>query len=308
MAQSATPATPSLHWPACVPAYAATMRILTMLLIAFCLLSTLAAAEPQRKGAYFNPRISNRSIAMNQAVHVVFTTIPAQLTEVAIVPVVRTALDLPEARAHWRLLGEPEVAVHERLKTIQVSFALLPRQAGTLTLPDIPVRWLEGDQMAHFGDITVADGIKVGNDIRPVPLEHNRVLGYAWESSFEDLVAALGRDPLEQGTEPDSGTFRPREEVRIDCRAGSMWRIQLDTADLALAEVRHHFIDRWGEAIIDHLDEQPPSLTWLIGWLRIEAEPLPTGGTRLRMVREDVADQILAERVNSAIFDILDGK
>ena len=281
------------------------MRILFLLLC----LGTAMAAQTAR-GALFNPRISSRSIALNQPVRITFTTIPAQLPEVDIVSTVRSALALPDARSRWRLYGTPSVEVHDRLHTIEVGFVLLPRISGSLQLPEIPVRWLEGEQLARFGQVVVADGIAVGAEQRQIPRECTEVAGVPWTADPTVLKNQFGA-PEEVSTEPvHILRFQPEPNLIIETQAGRLSQVRVDTPQLRLEDARHQLVERWGEPILDRVGKSLPSqaqLLWHIGWLRIEGYP-QEDGMRVVLVREDVASDILANHVQQSLFRLLEGR
>jgi hypothetical protein len=288
------------------------MPRLLLILIACCSLGLIHSAE-ERKGAFFNPRVSSRSIAFNQVVRVTFTTIPAQIPEVDVLSTVRSALALPSALADWRLYREPMVVVHERLLTIEVSFALQPRHPGVLPLPSIPVRWLNGDQVGEFGTVAVGDEILVGNQPRPIPLELSAVAGFSWETPYALLKQQIGEPvEIEKGpVDTARSIFKPAEHVEIECRGMLMHSIRIHSTGMDLDQARSSFIDRWGEPTSDESGNERPRLTWVIGWLRITATQTTDQagpGISLELLREDVAQKLMSKQIEQKVFDILDGK
>ena len=94
---------------------------------------------------------------MNQTILVRFTTLRPQLEDVDPRVIVDAALSQGETAANWRLLGKPVIVDNEKVGTLNISFSLLPRVSGDVPLPEIPVRWLRGNQIASFGNAQVVE-------------------------------------------------------------------------------------------------------------------------------------------------------
>lgn len=265
-----------------------------LLLVAYGLLAAGEAPRP----AFFNQRVSSRTIALNQPVRLEFTTIPRQIESVNIEASVADAITVGQAR-RWRLVGRPGVQIDDKTRTVRVSLALQPRQAGQQELPTIPVSWLTGEQVVEFGAVTVEPHIVVGGEPRPLPGELNGVAGYAWGSRLSDLAAELGPTTAEG----ERVLARPQPGLALVFRRGELSEAQIDTREVTLEAARASFLARWGNPLADDAH----GLVWVIGWTRIAATPLPNqGGVRVTVLREDLLDREVQARLGEQVFRWLD--
>jgi len=269
------------------------LRILCVLPLLAC--TALATA------AQFNPRISDRDIALNDSVRVTFSTMRPQRPEVDIRSTVNGALTLPGVREHWRVIGEPEVVQHEKVKDISVTMVLAPRHAGTLALPDIPIRWLDGDRIAEFATVDVADHIQVGKTEKPLPPELQAIGGYEWGIGAEAILAIDSRNRIDAERDGSTVILTPGG-LQLVLIEDQLTEAILTVADLSLERAGSSFVERWGVA-----HERPDgSLHWIVGWLEIVAEPAGNG-SRLRFAHEGVRSTAIAAKVANDVFDVLEG-
>jgi hypothetical protein len=248
-----------------------------------------------------NARVSNRQIALNQPVRVEFTTMPRQVENIDIATSVANGLLV---NSTWRLLGRPTVTEHDKTKTVTVAVLLLPRMAGQLVLPQIPITWLQGDQAAEFGQVTVASGVVVGGETKDLPKETTGVAGYAWGSRLVDLKTTRIADNLIEIL-PDRAIARPQPGLELVFRGGELSEAVIAAPGLTIDQARESFFSRWGLPQI----EEPGSVTWILGWTRITASA-PGGnvaGVKLTVTREDIQSRLNKTQVKDSVFNVLDG-
>lgn len=290
-------------------------HILIAAAVACALLPAVAPA------AQFNARVSAKEIALNQPVVLTFSTTRPQIDDVDPAFVVQSALDLPTVGRTWRLVEPPEVVQHEKAKDISVAIKLLPREAGELQLPEIPVRWLEHDRTATFGMVTVAPTLRIGSETRSLPKEVERIAGFAWGMEQQAVRDAVGDGLMAEHAGATVALPRPGLELHfIDQRLG---RAVIVSEGLPLAQARGSFIARWGEPL--HVGERVPAgpvgagssllepsavpargdLEWVIGWLRIRAAEAPVG-TVLEFVHEGIEGSALRRKIREDVFGPLE--
>ncbi|MCX8040810.1 MAG: hypothetical protein RMM29_01245 [Planctomycetota bacterium] len=263
-------------------------RLLLCLLFVVC---ALPGGEAPRS-AFFNQRVSARSLALNQPVRLEFTTGPRQIESVNIEAAVADAILVGYAR-QWRLVGRPAVQIDEKTRTVRVSLVLQPRTTGQANLPAIPVSWLTGDQIAEFGQVTVESQVLIGGELRPIPGEVQGVGGFAWGAALAELAPQLGQTTVEG----DRTLARPKPGLTLIFYRGKLAEAQIDTPDVALEAARPSFLARWGSP----LSEDANGLLWVIGWTRIAASKLERG-VRVSLVREDLFDRAVQERIADQVF------
>ncbi len=275
-------------------------------------LTTTAAQESRR--AHYNERISTRTISLNQSVQIEFTTTRPEVPGVDPQSIILSALEVENVRSTWRLLGEIEIEQHEKIKYLKVSFTLLPRIHGELSLPEIPVTWLKDrlsiKQIASFGNVTVSPDITIGNASNDLPKEIDAVGGYRWETPFSVLKMRLGENNLRTDQQTGSDFLHAREGLDLEFRKGQFLAAHLRAAGITLEQARARFIDRWGSAIVDNSSADTPNLLWVIGWLRIEAVEHTDGNTpsvHITVTREDVLADIVQTKLKDQVFNLLDG-
>ncbi|MBA3708305.1 MAG: hypothetical protein H0W83_05750 [Planctomycetes bacterium] len=248
-----------------------------------------------------NSHVSNRQIALNQPVRIEFTTMPRQVANIDIETVVGNSLLV---NSSWRLLGRPSVVEHEKTKTITIGVALLPRTVGSLALPQIPVSWLQGDQAAEFGVVTVANGVLVGSETKDLPKETAGVAGFPWGAHLADLKTTRIADNLIEYL-ADRAIARPQPGLELIFRGGDLSEAVVAAPGLTIEQARESFFSRWGLPQI----EEPNSISWILGWTRITATT-PGGdatGVKLTIAREDILAKQNQTAVKDTVFDVLDG-
>ncbi len=251
-----------------------------------------------------NSRVSNRNLALNQPVRVDFTTLPRQIEGVDIASAVTNALAVGSAGDQWRLIGPVKVTEHEKTRTLLIAFALAPRRTGEFSLPAIPVTWLANEQVVEMGLVTVADRIAVGTEQRPLPKEIDGVAGFAWGIPLEEAAPRLGKTERVG----DAVVAHPAQGLSLKFRGGMLCEATLDVASLTLDRARDSFLERWGAPQLDDTDAtgETRSLTWILGWTSIVAQPATTGIT-LTLVREDLQERLARRQVAGSVFDVLEG-
>lgn len=275
--------------------------MLRLLCLVICA-TTLCAQAATTRPAFANFKVSSRTIALNQAVHVDFTTLPRQVEGVDIAKVVRQALEASRLNGHWRPLGEATVAEDTKTKTIKVGFDLLPRKVGELPLPTIPLAWVGDNQAAEFGLVTVAPQLQIGGNTADLPNEVTGIAGHLWGERLADAENRLGKAAFAQAGDAMVASPVPGLELRY--REGALGEAVLTTSGLTLARARDSFLARWGAP----QEEGEQSLTWILGWTRITATPTEDGGgTSLHFVREDIQAILDRSRVGREVFNVLDG-
>lgn len=272
-----------------------TVRILLACLAA----AALCAGEAARPApAFFNQKVSARTLALNQLVRLELTTGPRQIEGVNIEAAIADAVTLGSGQA-WRLIGRPAVQIDEKTRTVRVTVVLLPRQVGDPALPQIPVSWLGGDQMAEFGAVKVEPRLLIGGEARPLPAELTGVSGFAWGAKLAEVKAEVGATT----TDGDRTVAKPRPGLELGFRHGELTEARIDASDLTLEAARASFLSRWGSPQI----EEAGALTWVLGWTRITAAPGPEGkGVRLALVREDLLSRSVQARVSDTVFGLLE--
>lgn len=262
-------------------------------------LAALAVAGEPARTAFFNQKVSARTVALNQPVRLELTTVPRQVEGVNIEASVADAVTLG-APQHWRLVGKPSVQTDEKTRTVRVSVVLLPRQVGEHPLPNLPVSWLPGEQIAEFGSAKVEPSIVVGAETRPLPSELSGVGGFAWGARLDDLKAVIG--PVT--TDGERAVANPKPGLALGFRRGELVEATVDAGDLTIDTARASFLARWGSPQID----EAGAITWILGWTRITAAPAPDGkGLRLIVAREDLLARMTQARIADSVFGLLEG-
>ncbi len=296
----------------------------TFFIIALGLVSTTRLHAGDAKAAFVNSSVSSRTVAFNQAVRVEFTTLPKQIDGVDIVASVANALAIGSGN-HWRPLGPPVVTELSKPrpapkpavdgepvtplkaevpmpKPINVVFVLLPRASGDVALPRIPLTWLQGDQLADFGSVTVKREIQVAGQVRDLPKECTGVAGFAWGSKLPELVTAgkLSESQLDRSN-PAQLVARPQPGLELLFKADELAAATITTPGLTIDRARISFLDRWGLPQVDTAQ----GVTWFLGWTRITATTV--GDTvKIDLVREDVQARLDSGQVQSGVFTVLD--
>lgn len=264
------------------------------------MLGLLPAGEP-RSGNFVNAKVSAKTVSLNQVVRVEFTTLPRQVEGVDIKLTVQRALDAARLAGIWRALGEPVVSEHEKTRTITVSFAVLPRKVGELVLPKVGLAWLNGEQIAEFGVVTVAPQLQVGSETRELPKEVSGVAGFLWGERLTDAKAKLSAEQLATRGDAVVATLQPG--LQLYFRGGALAEAVLTVADLTLARAKDSFLGRWGAP----QQETATALTWILGWTSITATPGTDGtSTVVRLIREDVQAALDQDAVSRRVFNVLD--
>lgn len=274
------------------------VRLLVCLLFAAAASSVYAG---DARTAFYNQKVSTRTVALNQPVRIELTTVPRQVEGISIEASVTDAITL-SAATHWRLVGKPTAIVDEKTRTVRVALSLLPRAVGEFALPAVPISWLTGDQIAEFGQVKVESRLVIGDDTRPLPAELDSVSGFAWGSRLDAV-----RDRLPPGSitgDAERSVAKPQAGLELIFRRGELVEAAIDAGDLTLETARASFLDRWGPPQL----EDAASITWVLGWTRINAVPGAEGkGMRVQFAREDLVARITRSKVADRVFGLLEG-
>ncbi len=189
------------------------MHRLTLLLLTAL---TLTAGEAPRS-AFFNQKVSARTVALNQPVRIELTTVPRQIEGVSIEGSIADAVTLGNGQA-WRLVGRPTTQIDDKTKTVRVSIVLLPRAVGDSPLPTIAISWLNGEQTAEFGSVKVEPQLVVGSEIKPMPSELTAVAGFPWGGKLEELKEQVGATTVDG----DRLVAKPKPGLELGFRRGEL--------------------------------------------------------------------------------------
>ncbi len=291
-------------------------NVLIALVLSFTAVAAMAgeAVRP----TFITARVSAKEICLNEAIRVEFTTLPRDIEAIDVTQSVANSLRL-SAVGTWRLLGEPQVTevlrgapfatapaaegdkpVRERPKPITVVFHLLPRSTGDLTLPDIPITWLQGNTVARFSTVVVKPNLLVAGKLSDLPKEVTGVGGFAWSTTLDEIRTRVGADKIKK--DGARIVITPQPHLTLIYGAGILGEATLRAPALTLDQARTSFLQRWG--IPQQEDAQ--SLTWIIGWTRITARP-DADGITISLVREDAQAKLANAQVNADVFGVLDG-
>lgn len=300
------------------------MRLTSALAAVFVLASAIAthlhggdAPQPPQRPTFINAKVSSKRICLNEAVRVEFTTMPRDVENIDIASAVANAVRLGGADT-WRLLGKPTVTeqlgsvsgansdpakpVKERPKPITVVFSLLPRKAGDLTLPDVPVTWMQGNAVARFDTIVVAPQVMVGGTPKEMPKEAYGVAGYSWGTTLESLKDRFTADQV--ATTPDGRSqVKAQKNLTLGFINGALAEAKLLAPGLALDQARTSFLERWGAP----QEESGNELTWVLGWTRISVSPTGPDGIQIALAREDIQASQAKSQVKTDVFGVLEG-
>ncbi|TVR14178.1 MAG: hypothetical protein EA401_04995 [Planctomycetota bacterium] len=272
-----------------------------VLAITACLTVQAQSSEPASTRAFFNPQVSSRDVALNQSVTVSFTTLRPQVEDIDPLSVVLTALNSPAVRDDWRVWGEPRVEVDPKIGTLRSQFVLLPRQPGNLTIPDIPVRWLRGNQVARFGQVTVHEHLAHGARTISLPDDYHRIHGYTWGMSGEDVIQRSGIS-LQEDESPQRFRFAPRPGLSLEVRSGRLAVGRIEAPGLPFQQARGSFHERWGDTMPGSRSD---AAMWMLGWIRIEARA-EGDGTIVELTHEGIEERITRGEVQNKIFSLLE--
>ena len=288
------------------------MRTTLLALALSLILGSLVAGEAARP-TFVNAKVSAKEICLNEPLRIEFTTMPREIADVDIVNSISNSLRLGASKS-WRLVGEPQVTeslrlapapansekpVKERPKPITVVFSLLPRTSGDLTLPDLPLTWLLGNNFAKFNSVTVVSSILVAGKRTDLPQEANGVGGFAWSSTLDEVRTRVSAEKIKK--DGAKTIITPKPPLSLIYTEGLLGEAILRAPALTLDVARTEFLQRWGIP----QQEDAGSLTWFIGWTRITARPDPEGIT-LTLVREDIQAKLAKAQVSSDIFNVLE--
>jgi hypothetical protein len=267
-------------------------------LILLCLIAAAASAGDAPRSAFFNQKVSARTVALNQPVRLELTTTPRQVESVSIEAAISDAVTLGGGKS-WRLVGKPSAQVDEKTRTVRVSIVLLPRRVGEAPLPVIPVSWLNGEQFAEFGAVKVEPTLVVGSESRPLPAELTAVGGFAWGGRLDELKPQLGT----LTSDGERILAKPRPGLELIFRRGELVEAAIDAGELTVETARASFLARWGSPQI----EEAGTLTWVLGWTRIIASPSTDGkGVLLALAREDLLAGAVQARIADKIYGLLE--
>lgn len=274
---------------------------------------SLIAGEAARP-TFINARVSAKEICLNEVVRVEFTTLPRDLDGVDVAASVANSLRL-SAFTTWRLVGEPVVTealrsapsptdgdkpVRERPKPITVVFNVLPRTTGDVSLPDIPITWLQGNTVARFQPVVVKPNLMIAGKISELPREAAGVGGFAWASTLDEVLTRVSADKVKKDGVRTIVT--PQPTLSLIFTNGVFGEAALRAPGLTRDQARTSFMQRWGIP----QNEDANSLTWIIGWIRITARP-DADGITLQLIREDAEAEIAKSQVTGNVFNVLDG-
>jgi hypothetical protein len=280
-------------------------------------LALCAAADTTSRPTFINTKISSPKISLNEIERVEFTTMPRDIENVDIAAAVANALRLG-AGSQWRLVGKPIITelantpagvdptkpaptvVRERPRPVTVVFTLLPRVAGDLALPDVPMTWLQGNQVAHFPTVVVDASIKIGSSSQDLPREVGGVAGYAWNAKLSEVKEHLPADQIE--VQKDRTLVHPQKNLTLIFMGGTLAGAVLIAPGLTIEQARLEFLKHWGVPQI----EEALTLTWIMGWTSISARA-DGAGIALELVREDVQANLTHTQVSAEVFSLLDG-
>lgn len=269
-------------------------------LLLLCLLAAAASAGDAPRSAFFNQKVSARTVALNQPVRLELTTVPRQVEGVSIEAAIADAVTLGGGHA-WRLVGKPVAQTDEKTRTVRVSIVLLPRAVGEAPLPVIPISWLSGEQVAEFGVVKIEPLLVVGSENKPLPAELTAVAGFAWGARLEELKDRIGAT----SADGERLVAKPKPGLELVFRRGELVEAAIDAGDLSLESARASFLARWGSPQI----EEAGALTWVLGWTRINAVPTADGkGVRLALAREDLLARAVQARITDKVFGLLEGQ
>jgi hypothetical protein len=288
------------------------MRNTLLALILFGIASPVFSADTISRPTFINAKVSAKQICLNEPLRLEFTTMPRDVEGVDIGKSVANSLRLGAA-VTWRLLGEPIVSEvlrgsvpsddktsRDRPKPVSVTVNLLPRTAGDLQLPDIPITWLQGNTVARFSIVTVTPQVMIIGTARDLPREINGVGGFAWSTTQDE---ARGRIAANLVKKVDNRTvMTPQEHLGLVFEGGMFAEATLRAPGLTIDQARTSFLQRWG---VPHI-EDATSLTWILGWTRIVATP-SADGISINLMREDVQAQLSRTQVSTDVFGVLDG-
>ena len=265
--------------------------------------STSEVKKPTRSRAFYNPKVSSRDIAMNQAISVSFTTLRPQIEEVSPLAIVEGALAQNDTAANWRVLTKPVIVDNDKIGTLNISFSLLPRVSGEVPLPEIPVRWLRGNQIATFGSAQVAALLARGTVTKPLAADHESIGGYAWGTSYQEILQRTG---LESGTLDASGDLvvTTKAGLELIIRGSRLAAARIYAKGVNVAQARQAFLDRWGD---NQASDDPLLTRWIIGWVRIEARTKGIDQTVIELTHEGIEADIARQQIEDKVFDLLDG-
>lgn len=275
----------------------------------------LIAGEAARP-TFINARVSAKEICLNELVRVEFTTLPRDIEGVDVAASVANSLRL-SAVTTWRLVGEPIVSeslrtaptpadgdkdkpVRERPKPITVVFNVLPRTTGDVSLPDIPITWLQGNTVARFQPVVVKPNLMIAGKVSDLPREAAGVGGFPWASTLDEARTRVATDKVKKDGVRTLIAAQPN--LTLIFTGSTFGEATLRAPGLTKEQARTSFLQRWGIP----QSEDANSLTWIIGWIRITARP-DADGITLQLVREDAEAEIAKSQVTGSIFNALDG-
>jgi hypothetical protein len=276
------------------------MRNLFLFLFACCCLAVPAGAG-ESKPNFINAKVSSRQVALNQTVRIEFTTMPRQVDNLDIGVAITNAIRLSGSGC-WRLMGNPVVSEHEKTKTVTVTVSLLPRIVGDLPLPEIPLLWLQGNQVARFDLIVVTPTIQVGGNTKELPKEVFGIAGFGWGAKLSESKDKFTAEQIQTVGERTSVRVQPN--LTLEFSGGVLAQATLIAPGLALEQARDSFLERWGLP----QQEDGGAVIWVLGWTRITATANQNpAGLKLDLVREDILSNLNKGKVDNQVFDVLNG-
>jgi len=275
------------------------MRALIMLLM---VAGGIHAGEA--RGAYVHHRISSRDVALNQPVEVRFTTLKPQVEGVDPQQVITDALTLPRVQRHWRLIGRVKTEVDKKINTLSVRYRLLPRHSGVVSLPVIPIRWLRDNTVSQMGEVRVREGVTLGSELLRPPREMDGVAGIPWGTAYSQIKKEYDAEgEYEEITDSIVVPAKPGLDLLV--RGGILAATRIEAPRLSLEQARASFVERWGDPIDVTGESGDEIVTWIVGWIRIQARA-HDGGTVIYFIHEEMEARLAKRQVEKQVFDLLD--
>ncbi len=279
----------------------------TLLLILVVILYSLAGAAEGTNRAFINPRISSRQVSLNQLVQIGFTTLKPQVDGIDTRQVILNALHQPDARKRWRLVGDVTAEVDKKIGTLEIKYRILPRKAGLLPLPEIPLKWLPDNTIATMGTVEVFDSIQMGSSQIPVPRENERMHDYVWGTGLEAVLEDLDTTAtLDRAT--GAKVVRPTANLELLFHEGVFAAARIRAPGLSLEQARDSFMKRWGDPIGEvRTEDGKQVITWMFGWIRIEAHAVDDGAL-LYVIQEEIESRLASQAVQEKVFALIEGE
>ncbi|HEX3135837.1 MAG TPA: hypothetical protein VHX44_19905 [Planctomycetota bacterium] len=241
------------------------MRTALLALILSFTAASLVAGEAARP-TFINARVSAKEICLNETVRVEFTTLPRDIEGIDVVQSVANTLRL-SATSTWRLVGEPtatevlrgapavpspagtppaeidkDKAARERPRPITVVFHVLPRTTGDVSLPDIPITWLQGNTVARFSPVVVKPNLLIAGKVSELPREAAGVGGFAWASTLDEVRTRVDASKVKK--DGQRTLIMPQSNLTLIFTGGIFGEATLRAPNLTKNQARTSFLQR----------------------------------------------------------------